>query len=123
MEYVMEKNCLECGDVLHGRTDKKFCSDACRNTYNNKKKSTAGIALVRRINGILIRNRNILATLNPGGKTSVHRVKLINSGFDFGFFTHHYTTKAGTVYYFCYDQGYLPLEHDYFMLVSRNTGG
>ena len=35
----MEKRCLECNDVLHGRSDKKFCSDACRNTYNNKKKS------------------------------------------------------------------------------------
>jgi hypothetical protein len=27
------------------------------------------------------------------------------------------------VYYFCYDQGYLPLENDFYMLVSRNTGG
>jgi hypothetical protein len=62
-----------------------------------------------------------MAGLNPGGKTGVHRVKLINMGFDFGFVTHLYTTRAGKVYYFCYDQGYLPLEHDYYMLVSRSA--
>ena len=32
----MDKLCLECGDKLFGRIDKKFCSDACRNAYNNK---------------------------------------------------------------------------------------
>lgn len=31
----MEKNCPECGDKIIGRADKKFCSDACRNAYNN----------------------------------------------------------------------------------------
>jgi hypothetical protein len=119
----MEKRCLECNDVLHGRTDKKFCSDACRNTYNNKKKSIAGSSYVRRVNGILCRNRNIMAELNPDGKNRVHRAKLSKKGFDFGFVTNLYTTKAGTVYYFCYDQGYLPLDNDFYMLVSRNTEG
>jgi len=115
----MEKRCLECNELLHGRTDKKFCSDSCRNTYNNKKKSNAGNPYVRKINGILIKNRNIMAELNPDGKTSVHRAKLMNRGFDFGFVTNLYTTRSGAVYYFCYDQGYLPLERDYFMLVCR----
>ena len=32
----MKKNCLECGEAFNGRIDKKFCSDYCRNTYNNK---------------------------------------------------------------------------------------
>ena len=32
----MEKrNCLECKDPVKGRIDKKFCSDYCRNAYNN----------------------------------------------------------------------------------------
>ncbi|HRZ33187.1 MAG TPA: DUF2116 family Zn-ribbon domain-containing protein, partial [Flavobacterium sp.] len=30
------KNCLECGEKIIGREDKKFCSDGCRNSYNNK---------------------------------------------------------------------------------------
>lgn len=115
----MEKRCLECNDVLHGRTDKKFCSDGCRNTFNNKKKSIAGNSYVRKVNGILGRNRNIMAELNPEGKNRVHKAKLVKKGFDFGFVTNLYKTKVGTVYYFCYDQGYLPLGNDFYMLVSR----
>ena len=117
-----ERKCLECGDPLHGRIDKKFCSDSCRNTFNNKQKSTAGNRLVRKINGILVKNRNIMADLNPDGKTSVHKSRLLKKGFDFGYYTNQYITKVGTVYFFCYDQGYLPLDNDFYMLVSRKSG-
>jgi hypothetical protein len=44
---------------------------------------------------------------------------MINKGFDFKYFTHVYKTKEGRVYYFCYEYGYLPLEHDYFALVMN----
>lgn len=118
----MERRCLECNDVLHGRTDKKFCSDACRNACNNKKRSVPGNGYVRKVNGILGRNRNIMAALNPSGKTRVHRAKLIKRGFDFRFVTNLYGTRSGTVYYFCYDYGYLPLDNGFYMLVSRTTG-
>jgi len=37
--------------------------------------------LYRKVNGILIRNRNILERLNPEGKTSIHRSKLQQKGF------------------------------------------
>ena len=32
----MEKNCPECGEHIIGRVDKKFCSDQCRASHNNK---------------------------------------------------------------------------------------
>ena len=115
----MEKRCIECNEVLHGRSDKKFCSDACRNSYNNRLKSTTDNQYVRKVNGILRRNRNIMEQLNPEGKIRLHKSRLEKNGFDFGFFTNTYTTKAGAVYYFCYDQGYLPLDHDYYMLVRK----
>ena len=118
---IMERKCLECGDLLHGRSDKKFCSDACRNAFNNKLKSTYGNNYIRRVNGILARNRNIMEGLNPDGKKSVHRSRLLKEGFDFGFYTNQYVTKAGRVYCFCYDQGYLALDNDFYMLVSRRT--
>ncbi len=117
----MERQCLECGEKLQGRIDKKFCSDACRNAYNNKRRSSSGNNFIRKINGILAKNRNIMTSLNPQGKTSVHRSKLLKKGFDFYYFTNKYVTKAGTVYYFCYDQGYLPLENGFVMLVSRKS--
>jgi hypothetical protein len=121
MNYVMENKCIECSELLRGRSDKKFCSDACRNAYNNKLKSTTDNKYVRKINGILKRNRNIMADLNPEGKIRLHKTRLSKKGFDFGFITNIYTTKAGAVYFFCYDQGYLPLDNDFYMLVSRKT--
>ena len=42
-----------------------------------------------------------------------------SKGFDFNYFTSIYTTKSGTIYYFIYDQGYLPLENQYYALVKR----
>ena len=62
-----------------------------------------------------------MEALNPNQKTKCTRGKLIESGFDFNYFTSIYTTKAGKVYYFVYDQGYLPLDDDYFALVKRES--
>ena len=115
----MTKNCLECGETLKGRIDKKFCDDYCRNAYNNKL-NRATNKLVRNVNNRLKRNYRILSELNPNNKTKTSRTKLLERGFDFEYFTSIYTTKSGTVYYFVYDQGYLPLEGDYFALVKRS---
>ena len=75
--------------------------------------------LIRNINNRLRKNWRILEALNPHQKTKSTRDKLISAGFDFNYFTSIYTTKSGTVYYFVYDQGYLPLENHYYALVKR----
>jgi predicted nucleic acid-binding Zn ribbon protein len=115
-----EKHCLECGEILLGRSDKKFCSDACRNAYNNRKNQTAN-KLIRNINNKLKKNWRILEQLNSNDKTKVHQSKLLNAGFDFNHFTSIYTTKKQTVYYFVYDQGYLDIGNGFYMLVKRKT--
>ncbi|GAB1856803.1 hypothetical protein MHTCC0001_16390 [Flavobacteriaceae bacterium MHTCC 0001] len=114
----MERQCLECGAKVVGRIDKKFCSDGCRNAYNNRVNKDSK-NLIRNINNRLRKNHRILSTLNPNGKTTVPRVKLIEQGFDFNYFTSTYTTKVGRIYYFIYDEGYLPIEGDYYALVKR----
>ena len=114
----MKKQCPECDDLIIGRTDKKFCSDGCRNSYNNRVNKDQK-NLIRNINNRLRKNWRILESLNPYQKTKSTRDKLIAKGFDFNYFTSIYTTKSGTVYYFVYDQGYLPLENDYYALVKR----
>ena len=117
----MEKLCPECGGKIIGRADKKFCSDSCRNSFNNKFNKDSK-NLVRNINNRLRKNYRILEALNPEGKTKTSKTKLTTAGFDFNYFTSIYTTKAGTVYYFVYDQGYLPLDRgEYYALVKRKT--
>ena len=116
----MERVCPECGDKIVGRIDKKFCSDGCRNTYNNRKNKDSK-NLIRNINNRLRKNWRILEKLNPEQKANTTRDKLISYGFDFNYFTSIYTTKAGKVYYFVYDQGYLALDHGYYTLVKRDS--
>jgi len=116
----MQKTCPECGEKIIGRVDKKFCSDQCRNAHHNDL-NKSNQKLIRTVNTQLRKNYKILQTLNPKDKTKVKKAKLLASGFDFEFFTNIYTTKAGTIYYFVYDQGYLPLDHDFYALVKRNT--
>jgi hypothetical protein len=114
----MTKTCLECGEKIIGREDKKFCSDGCRNAYNNKinKDSTN---FMRNINNKLRKNYRILSVLNVDGKSKTTRAKLLSKGFDFEFFTNILHTKTGNTYHFLYDQGYLALDNDYFMLVKK----
>ena len=60
----MERACLECGAKIVGRIDKKFCSDACRNAYNNRINKDSK-NLIRNTNNRLRRNYRILETHNP----------------------------------------------------------
>jgi len=116
---MSDRKCLECNDKVIGRIDKKFCSDYCRNSYNNKVDKESK-NLIRNTNNRLRKNYKILSELNISGKTKVTRRKLFDKGFDFTFFTSIYTTKMGNVYYYLYDQGYLSLENDYFLLIKRD---
>jgi len=115
---MAKRKCLECEEEFLGRSDKKFCSDYCRNVYNNRQNLDAN-KLVRKVNYTLRKNRRILETLNKTGKTKVHKMKLLDEGFNFAFHTNTYTTKNDKFYVFCYDQGYLKLDGDYYVLVHK----
>ena len=114
----MSKTCLECSEKIVGREDKKFCSDGCRNAYNNKinKDSTN---YMRNINNKLRKNYRILSNLNLEGKSKTAKTKLLSKGFDFDFFTNILNTGTGNTYYFVYDQGYRLLDNDFYMLVKK----
>lgn len=113
------KTCLECSEKIVGREDKKFCSDGCRNSYNNKmnKDSTN---FMRNVNNKLRKNYRILCELNTEGKSRTTRNKMMSKGFDFEFFTSLLQTKTGNTYFFVYDQGYRVLEDDLYMLVKKD---
>lgn len=115
----MEKSCLECNEKIVGREDKKFCSDGCRNAYNNKINKDSN-NYMRNINNKLRKNYRILMELNADGKSRTSRAKLLSKGFDFDFFTNILQTKTGNTYHFLYDQGYMAVENDYYVLVKKD---
>ena len=77
-------------------------------------------AYVRQINQALKRNRRILEEL-LGKEDMIKQPKanFINRGFHFLYHTHQYTNKKGSIYYFCYEYGFLPLEGDWYLIVKK----
>lgn len=112
-------NCLECDEKIVGRSDKKFCSDDCRNAYNNKlnKDSTN---LMRNINNRLRKNYRILSAYPfVDGKAKSTKTKLFAEGFDFDYFTQLKVYKNGSEYRFVYGIGYKFLDDDWVLLVNN----
>jgi hypothetical protein len=66
-----------------------------------------------------MRNRRILQALNPTGKIRVSGDQLAGAGFDFRYFTSQYTTRDGAVYHYCFEQGYLKMDKNYYLLVIK----
>ncbi len=117
----MEKRlCPECGEPITGRIDKKFCSDLCRNAFNNKVNSDS-TNYVRNINNILRKNRRILEDLLQGDKITLPKQKLIDKGFNFKYITNQSLTKNNHTYFFCYEFGFLPLENDLILIVKKKV--
>ena len=115
------KQCLQCGEKILGRMDKRFCSDGCRNIFHYNANS-APINYVRNVVNALKKNRRVLADLNTGpeGKTKVHREKLLERGYNFIYHTNTHRTKMGNMYVFCFEQGYLEISENWYMLVRRD---
>ena len=114
-----KRTCLNCGEPIRGRVDKKFCDDSCRNNYNNQQTALT-TNLIRNTNNALKRNRNILEKFIPDGENlgKTTRDRLMRAGFNFKYITHFYTNKKGNQYHYCYDYGYLELDGDWFLIVK-----
>jgi len=112
--------CLDCGEKLRGRSDKKFCSDQCRNNYNNHLNRESNI-FVRNIHNLLKKNRKVLQEIYESGITRVHRDALIVSGFSPGFFTHIVEPEKGPVFWYCYEYGFRDMENDYINIVMNSS--
>ncbi len=105
MDNLSPRICLNCGKPLQGRVDKKYCDSQCRATYNNRQK-LAHEQYIGETNRMLRRNRRILQTLCPEGKSTVRKQVLDDMGFDFRYMTNLYQSSRGAVYFLCYDYGY-----------------
>jgi predicted nucleic acid-binding Zn ribbon protein len=123
LKQQQARACLLCSKTLKGRSDKKFCDDYCRASFNNELKSAVNNQ-VRNINNALGKNRRILESLLPSNEQTakVNSEKLLQKGYQFKYHTHLYSTKNGHTYYYCYEYGYLPLENNRYLIVKRNEG-
>jgi hypothetical protein len=113
------KTCLACDKILKGRIDKKYCDDYCKNMYYNRKKESSS-EYARNIISILKKNKRILESfLGDEELTRTTKESLLEKGFQFKFHTHTRLNKRGSLYYFCFEIGYLALHHERFLLVRK----
>lgn len=78
--------CLECGTVFYGRRNKRFCCEACKNKFHNRKNRTfRGIRT--RVISILEKNYNILSSLLSGQIYAATNSELYLLGYSPGFLT------------------------------------
>lgn len=113
--------CKECRKKIIGRSDKKFCSDSCRNSFNNRRNAVS-YNIQRRINGILGKNRRILMSINPSGETLVSRDRLFMEGFNFNYYTNSNIENNGDIAFFCYDQCYIEKGERHVLLKNNSEG-
>ncbi len=117
---IEKRYCQCCAQALHGRLDKKFCDDGCRNTFNNQQNSNQNKEM-RLINSILKKNRFILLSkLTEGRKqVKISRDQLILAGFNFNYMTHFSILPTGLSVQFCYEFGWVVLEKNYCLIVHH----
>ena len=114
-----QRHCRECNEELKGRKDQKFCSDYCRNTFNNRLNEDSN-ATVRKVNRILRKNRRILEALLANKERVKPSVDLFEMGYNFNYHTNSFQTQKGETYYFCYELGYLRQQNNRCVIVEKS---
>jgi hypothetical protein len=115
----MKKQCLSCNHEMQGRADKRFCSLACKNAYNNEQRRQSRGA-TEEIDGYLHRNREVMALLmGDTKKATFDRLVLQRAGFKFDYLTGLYFTREGKMYRIVYDFAWLDIDGQNILLVRK----
>ena len=103
----ISSDCLSCGKLLVGRSDKKFCDPYCKSSYHYKKSIQEEPRFYNKVDNQLKQNRRILKSFNKAGKATVRAETIIESGFNPNFFTHFWKNNKRDIYLFVYEYGFL----------------
>jgi len=113
----METHCQHCGEMLKGRSDKRYCNNYCKNAYFNEKKKNEH-EQIRSIDLVLKKNRRILRDALAGRKKRIiGENRLLELGFVFKYHTHIVISRTTNRWIFCYDHGYSSTAARKFVLV------
>lgn len=109
------RHCLECGEPLYGRTDKKFCTNSCRNRWHGEARSRHNSTYTKTI-GTLQRNYNILEQMFKLKASGCPMKELLEMGFHPEFVTHQVQKIGKHLEYRCFDFIYNLSERKLFNL-------
>ncbi len=111
--------CIECGRAITGRSDKKFCSEMCRNSFHNKRNRRETVIQVT--NRILQKNYRILQGFLSGNEREITIIRAKSEGFDFNLFTSIEFSPSGEPCFYCYDTGYVVMNDCSIKIVSPSN--
>ena len=119
----MKRKCMYCAHPISGRSDKKFCGDSCRNSYNNDKNRDRNL-LVKKFHQRLQKNHRILNSfLQDETEKKVFKIALVEAGFNLQSVSSYTSDPQGAAYFFVYDIGFRILdEHILHLTRSKNKG-
>lgn len=109
-----KQNCMECGKELFGRTDKRFCNDTCRNSFNRKiraeeksrdNENIPGIFKQIRTNYEILKQYH-LEKLEEGTTIHITKQELLGKGFEPKFCTSVLNKGYNELWLFCFEFGY-----------------
>jgi hypothetical protein len=113
--------CQQCGAEFKGRSDKRFCSVACKNAWHAEHRRATRDA-VAEIDGYLHRNREILATLmGSASKVELDRLVLTRTGFKYEYHTGTYLNKEGKMYRIVYDYAWMDFSDQKILIVRKKN--
>ncbi len=98
--------CLECGDPIeYGRSDKKFCCEACKNRWHNREASSSR-KFRQKVSSSLEKNYFILDSVRRTTLKTILVSDLETMGFRPGYFT-SYSKGRNAEVFMCYDLKYV----------------
>ena len=103
-ETPVKGSCLQCGSVIYGRSDKKFCDSRCKNAYHNHE-AEAQRKYRKHVLAALESNYGLLEDLLKVGQTSIPAEKAAALGFKAKYVTWH-RRRCRADEFGCYDIKY-----------------
>ncbi len=114
------RKCKMCKKKVVGRSDKIFCSIACKSKYHRKLRNVTG-KVTKQIDIILHRNRSILLEIlgKRRLKIKVNRIVLEKKKFNYKYHTHFTRNSKGKIYYYVYDLAWMSFSDDDILIIRK----
>jgi len=114
------RNCLQCQKPVKGRSDKKFCTPACKSAFHNNI-SNIKLELFKETERVLRKNYTILDQhFNPGDKkVTIEADELDKEGFNWEYLTRIFHNNKGVQYAILYDIAWTKSENGRIDLLKK----
>ncbi|MEL6636527.1 MAG: hypothetical protein AAFR05_07235 [Bacteroidota bacterium] len=116
-----KKACPICAKPIVGRSDKKFCSLACKNKFHHPAQNQQG-NLVKTVNRFLLQNFQIMEGIfreEKKNKLMIPRMVLDQMGFHFNYCTGCYLNRQGKLYHYVYNYAWMAFSNQELMLLRQ----